>query len=176
MLIYGSLIPEYESRAREVREVCEKIAPFQKDVCRANYEKAIAEGRSKSMPPPVTYLPTPAELKKQAAEDATLKSAQVQDCKANLDAKVSVYKRQMASGEFWLAAQALQVCANVTDDQRTKDLVADAEIEEYTKSIELKSTPRQDRIRMMNALIRDYPSHGAKYQKLLAKLQDEEAR
>jgi rRNA maturation endonuclease Nob1 len=176
MLIYGSTIPEYQSRAREVRELCEKIAPFQKDVCRANYDKAIAEGRSKSMPPPAPYVPSPAELKRKAAEDAVIKSAQIQECKTDLDAKISVYKRQMASGEYWLAAQALQLCANVTDDKRTKDLVADAEIKEYIKNIELKSTPRQDRIRMINALIRDYPDRGAKYQKLLIKLEREDGQ
>lgn len=176
MLVYGLSIPKYETRAREIREVCEKIAPFQKDVCRANYDKAIAEGRNKNTPPPSPYVPTPAVLKKQAAEDAALKSTQVQDCKTNLDEKISVYKRQMVSSEFWLAAQALQVCANVTDDQRTKDLVADAEIKEYTKIIEFKGTLRQDRIRIINTLMRDYPAQGAKYQKLLARLQREEGQ
>jgi len=47
MAIYGSTIPEYQSRARDVREVCEKIAPLQKHICRENYDKAIAEGKAR---------------------------------------------------------------------------------------------------------------------------------
>lgn len=175
-LIYGSSIPEYQTQAREVREMCEKIAPFQRDVCRSNYDRAIAEGRSKSAPPPPPYVPTPEELKKRAAQDSGLKESQIRECEANLPAKVAVYRRKMAAGEYWSAAQALQVCANVTDDQRTKDLVADAEVKEYSRSIELPTTPKSDRIRMITTLLRDYPKYGAKYQKLLARLQHEEGK
>ena len=47
MLIYGSTIPEYQTRAREAREMCEAMAPFQKEECRRTYEKAIAEGKAR---------------------------------------------------------------------------------------------------------------------------------
>ncbi|PZP64196.1 MAG: hypothetical protein DI597_00855 [Pseudoxanthomonas spadix] len=46
MAIYGNSIPEYRIKAREVRDVCYKIAPLQRDVCDANYSKAIAEGEA----------------------------------------------------------------------------------------------------------------------------------
>ena len=49
LLIYGSTIPEYESKARRVREVCEKIAaPHQRYICDQQYDEAIRKGRAES--------------------------------------------------------------------------------------------------------------------------------
>lgn len=49
MLIYGSTIPAYKSEARQVREVCYKIAALHdRHICDENYEAAISRGESTS--------------------------------------------------------------------------------------------------------------------------------
>jgi hypothetical protein len=47
-LIFGFSIPEYESRAREVRNFCEKMAagdPIAKKICDKKYHEIIEEGK-----------------------------------------------------------------------------------------------------------------------------------
>jgi zinc-ribbon domain len=49
LLLFGLSIPEYESRAREVRQVCEKMAgPGQRYICDEQYAEAIRKGRAES--------------------------------------------------------------------------------------------------------------------------------
>ena len=49
LMIYGFTIPEYESNARRVREVCEKIASYdQRHICDRQYEEAIRKGRAEA--------------------------------------------------------------------------------------------------------------------------------
>ncbi|MBY0241905.1 MAG: hypothetical protein K2X55_21590 [Burkholderiaceae bacterium] len=46
LVLYGFTIPEYEARAREVRNVCEKLAAHhERYVCDQQYAEAIRNGR-----------------------------------------------------------------------------------------------------------------------------------
>lgn len=47
VVLYGLTIPEYRTRAREVREACEKMAsPLDRPECDRIYERLIAEGKA----------------------------------------------------------------------------------------------------------------------------------
>ena len=48
MLIYGASIPEYESNARELRRVCEQMAPLQREECARIYYRALEEGKARA--------------------------------------------------------------------------------------------------------------------------------
>jgi hypothetical protein len=47
LMLYGMSIPEYQTRAREARVVCEKIsAPSQQYICQDKYNDAIRAGKA----------------------------------------------------------------------------------------------------------------------------------
>lgn len=49
LLTYGLTIPEYESKARRVREVCQQLASYdQHYICDQQFEEAIRKGRAES--------------------------------------------------------------------------------------------------------------------------------
>lgn len=178
-LIYGASIPEYQSQARKVRDVCEKIASWdQRHICERNYQQAIREGHEKAnpQPPPRPYVPTAEEVRKRDEAAKALLDSQVKDCKANLGAKTKDFQRYMVAKEYWSAALSLRVCADVLDDPKLRALVAGAEIKKYAIDIENPATPSFDRVLMIEALQRDYPDQAKKYASLLEKLRREDAK
>ena len=48
VLVTAASTPAYESEAREVREVCEKIFPMNRSACRQNYNDAIERGKAQN--------------------------------------------------------------------------------------------------------------------------------
>ncbi|MES2990452.1 MAG: hypothetical protein V4844_03445 [Pseudomonadota bacterium] len=161
---FGLMTPEYRTKAREKREICEAlVGPFEKEQCRRIYDADIARGqasgRSDSVyEPPIDKVATAAADKARAADDAE----KLKDCQQNIVAKKAEYRRLMAAREYWSASLVLRRCAELQDNQAVKAMVADAEQKEYIS--EIATAPTKDaRTRALDALRRDYPEVGAKY-------------
>lgn len=102
--------------------------------------------------------------------------AVLEECKLNLSSKTKEYKRLMASRDFWQASNTVRECAESLEDNKLRKLVAEAEIKSWVHDIESPHTLGADRIRAIEALMRDYPDRGKKYEALYAKLNAEAER
>lgn len=125
-------------------------------------------GRVKGAVPSAPYVPTAYDISQQKKEAAdTVVETRV--CKSKNAELVTEFQRLMAAGEYWPAAVSIRRCAQLTDDPKLTALVADAEIKSYVKDIDDPKTPKADRVRFIEALSRDYPEQGKKYDSLLKK-------
>lgn len=166
-VLYGLSIPEYESRASEVRRACEQIGgPMNRHTCDALYAQQMTEGRNnggriKGHEAPVDRALVERTEKARAAEA----TADLKDCQKTLPAKRAQYDELIAKREYWSASLALRVCAEALEDPALKRLVADAEIKQYVLEIESPSTSKDAKRQARAALQRDYPEEAQKVAK-----------
>lgn len=170
-LIYGMTIPEYVSQAREVKKVCEQLAPFQKDECQRTYDRTISAGKAEKNPTSTSsYVPSTFEREDAAKRDAAERAIQLTACKVNISKNIEDYQRLMTQGNYWAASVSIRRCSQLMDDPKLVALVANGEIKSFIKDIENPKTTSNERIRQIEALTQDYPEQGAKYAPLLSKL------
>ena len=167
---YGLTIPEYQHEARQKREACEAlVGPFRKDECWRMYDRDIAAGRAsggnlkKGYEAPVDRKLVEATEKARTADDTKM----LLECKKDIVSKKAEYQRLMSSREYWGASLALRRCSELQDDAGLKQLVAEAEQKQYVMEIESPGTTREARNNAIEALLRDYPEIGKKYEKRL---------
>ena len=167
---FGFTIPEDEYRARQIREGCKAAVDplhcremLEIATGRANSGKANSGKSGKGYEAPVDRALVEATEKKRVAQDAKM----LQECKQNITAKKTDYQRLMSRREYWAASLALRRCSELQDDAALKSLVADAEQKQYIMEIEAPRTTREVRDQAIEALLRDYPEVGRKYEKRL---------
>lgn len=173
-LLYGHSIPEYVSRANELRRSCEKMFPLQNAECERIYDKTIREGKFAGQSPESrAYVPTAydiGEQKKKAEKEAADNVVEARVCQSKSAEMAAEFRQLMTAGEYWPAALSIRRCAQLTNDPKLTVMVADAEIRSYVRDIEDPKTPIADRVRFIEALSGDYPERGKKYASLLKKL------
>ncbi|WER50689.1 hypothetical protein CupriaWKF_30470 [Cupriavidus sp. WKF15] len=106
----------------------------------------------------------------KAEKDAADDIAQAGVCKSTKAEMTAKYKGLMKAREYWPAVLTVRRCAQLTNDKDLTTMVADAEINSYVSDIENPKTRKDDRMRSIEALSRDYPEFGKKYASLLRQL------
>lgn len=172
--LYGLSIPEYVSRANELRRTCEKMFPLQNAECQRIYDKAIREGKlAGQQPESRAYVATAydiAEQNRKAKKEADDDVVEASACQSKSAEMAAEFRRLMTAGEYWPAALSIRRCAQLTNDPKLTAMVADAEIRSYIRDIEDPKSSIANRVRFIEALSRDYPERGKKYAQLLKKL------
>jgi transcriptional regulator of heat shock response len=131
--------------------------------------KAVADGRltqsTNGFEAQVNKRLIEEQEKARAAEESQLRK----ECGESIEVRRAEYVRLMSLRQYWDASLSLRRCSELLDDQALKGLVADAEKKQYVMEIEAKSSSTEVRNQAIEALLRDYPELGRKYEKLLKK-------
>lgn len=172
-LAYGLSIPSHVGRAMEVRKACEAmLPPIRHGECQDIYHRVVREAESKGQPmnapPPSAY--ELAERAKAKERERVAEQAELATCRNDSGVKLAEYRRLMAAGEYWPAAVSIRRCAQLQNEPKLTQLVADAEVRSLEQDIANTNASREDRIRAIETLARDYPDRGKKFKSLLAKL------
>jgi hypothetical protein len=93
-------------------------------------------------------------------------------CSADLPEALRSFDTHYRAKKFWPATNQIRRCAQVLDREDLKAKVADAEVKARVIDIENPKTPLWDKIEAIEALARDHPASGAKYEALVPKLKE----
>jgi len=173
---YGFTVPQYQSDARRAREACESLTGgVSKGECDRVHANVLATGEAvadkrltkstNGFEAQVNKRLMEEQEKARVTEELQLR----QECGESIEERRAEYRRLMSSREYWAASLSLRRCSELLGDQTLKDLVADAEKKQYVMEIEAKSSSREVKNQAIEALLRDYPELGRKYEKLLRK-------
>ena len=87
-----------------------------------------------------------------------------QTCSAQREAQLAKYVGLKVQGKDWEAAGAIRICADVLNDPDLKRLVAAAEVQSHQTTISDPNASKEDKLRAMQMLVRDYPEVGKPYE------------
>ena len=157
-----------EREAISARADCEQVFPMERGSgCNRVYDDAYRRATQALQVPvgeaPVDRALVDAAAKKREAEDDTNRK----ECSEKIAARTADYKSLMAKREYWSASLALRRCSELLNEPALKALVAQAEIKQHVMEIESTSTTRVARNSAIEALMRDYPDVGKRYEKRL---------
>jgi hypothetical protein len=123
---------------------------------------------------PTASSPTIQSKASAAAEEARKpeETKAWQTCSDSVKAKESAYKKNVASGDYWGAAQSLRICANLLQNAELLNLVKDAEVKSYLSDIKNPKKSAEDKKLALELLGRDHPDeynkHKAKIDEVIA--------
>lgn len=104
------------------------------------------------------------------ADEAREREAKTAECRADMDAKVADYHKLIANKEYWPAVLRIRFCAQLLDDPKLRELVAEGEILSYRQNIDNPKLSDFDRLRAGESFERDYPDQAEKYQRTISSL------
>lgn len=93
-----------------------------------------------------------------------------QECISSIENKKVIYQNNMATGNFWSAAQAIKPCADLLKERNLIDLVKNAEIKSHIEDIKNPGKSPGDKALAMEMLARDYPNDYLKFKPEAEKL------
>jgi hypothetical protein len=91
------------------------------------------------------------------APAAPLVNPDIEKCRAEKAQLKVAYDQKVHKKEYWPAAGVVRKCANITGDSEFKQMVAEAELDDYWKSARDKALSPRDRELALDKMEREFP-------------------